>query len=100
MLVIEMVEKIGEYSNTDLELSTISNDKDSIKAKVNAKGSWAGVMKALILLENLQVSSSISNISLNTSLGLDGGVLKSGEKKSTNQNIWNLSLDIQALTSK
>lgn len=98
---IEMIEKIGESTNTDLELSSINNEKDHIKAKINVKGSWSNVMRALILIENIPLSASISNISLVTSLGLDKSVLKTNEKiPANNSNIWNLSMDIESLIFK
>ncbi len=95
---IETVEKIGDYTNTDFELSSISNDKGNIKAKVKVEGNWANIMRALSLIENLPISSKISNIALSTSQGLESDLLKS--KSSNVSSKWKLNLDIEAITIK
>lgn len=83
---IEQVEKIGDYSKTDLELSSISNSPGIVKAKVSVKGSWSGVMTALSLLENLPLSANLKNIRLDVS----------GDQ-AKGQHVWNLGLEIEVL---
>ncbi len=96
---IEMVEKIGIDTKTDFELSSINNDKGNIKAKVSAKGSWVNILRALTLIENLPMNSSIKNIVLNTSGNLDGSAIKvSSDTKTTDK--WKLTLDIETITTK
>ncbi len=86
---IEMVEKVGNDSHIDLELSSISNDDAKVKAQVNAKGSWSGILTALTMIENLPVSSTISNVKMNVA----GSPVKGARD-------WSLSLDIEALMIK
>jgi len=86
---IEMVEKVGSDSGTKLELGSIANVEDILKANVTVAGSWTNVMTALQLLENLPVSSVIYNVNLNSSSELE---------KSTK--IWTMTLNIEALTIK
>lgn len=83
---IEQVERIGDYSKTDLELSSISNSQGMVKAKVNVQGGWPGVMTALTLLENLPFSVNLKNVRLDVS----------GDQ--AKQHSWTLTLDIEALT--
>jgi hypothetical protein len=87
---IEMVEKVGVESSTKLELGSITtSDTGTLKANVTVSGSWQNVMTALVLLENLPISSKISNIDLSASGG-SGKEVKS----------WILNLTIEALTIK
>lgn len=79
---IETVEKVGTDSNTDLELSSITNDEKEIKARVSVKGNWSSIMTSLILLENLPYSSYISNIKLDIS--------------SDSKTQWIMTLDLRA----
>jgi hypothetical protein len=83
---IESVEKVGEYSNTELELSSITTEGDKVKTKVNVKGGWSSVMTALVLLENLPYSSYISNVKIDSS---------------TDTKVrWTMSLDLEAILIK
>lgn len=86
---IEEVETVGVNSKTALELSSIENSDGKIKAKVEVKGSWANVITALMLLENLPFGSSIGNIALMV-----------GDTTTVKNPLWGLSLDIEALTIK
>ena len=85
---IEMVEGVGDNSNTELELSSISNDENIIRAKIQVKGSWSGVMTALIMIENLPLSMSINNVRLDSSGDL------------SKNHGWNMNLDIEGLINK
>ena len=87
---IEKVEGIGDLSKTKLEISSISNDSNSLKAKIEVEGGWVNVMTAFSLIENLPVSLSINNAKI-TSTDSTG-------KKPTK--VWNLELDIDALITK
>jgi hypothetical protein len=89
---IELVEKVGEESNTKLELSTLTKDTEKVKAKIIASGSWGNVMTALGLLENLPLSTVVSNLHLGTT------VLEEKDAKKTV--VWNLSVDIETLIKK
>jgi len=83
---IESVEKVGEYSNTELELSSITTEGDKVKTKVSVKGGWSSVMTALVLLENLPYSSYISNVKIDNS---------------TDTKVrWIMSLDLEAILIK
>lgn len=86
---IEMVEGIGNSSKTKLEISSISNDSSSLKAKIKVEGGWVNVMTAFTLIENLPISLTINNVSIrNTDFG------------SKSSKTWNLELDIEALITK
>ena len=92
---IERVEKVGEDSKTELELSSIESLEGEVKAKIEVKGSWSGIMSALMLIENLPFSILINNVHINAPSDLssdEGGV---GAAK-----IWTLRMDIEALTAK
>jgi len=89
---IELIEKVGEDSNTKLELSTITKESEKVKAKIIASGTWGNVMMALGMLENLPLSTVISNLHLGTT------VLEEKDTKKTV--VWNLSVDIETLIKK
>lgn len=86
---IETIEKIGDNSDTKIELSAIAKDDMSIKAKVTATGSWSNIMTALMLIENIPLSVSLNDIRL-----------YSTETSAKGVKTWNLGLDIQVLTTK
>ncbi len=87
---IEKVEGIGDSSKTKLEISSISNDSNSLKAKIKVEGGWVNVMTAFALIENLPVSLSINNVAIRST--------DVGGKKPTK--VWDLDLDIEALIKK
>jgi len=87
---IETVENIGSTSKTKLEISSISNDANNVKAKINIEGSWANTMTALILIENLPLSITIKNLRMNSTI----------DSIKKNSRIWLLTLDIEALIMK
>lgn len=89
---IERIEKIGVDTHTKLELSSISNGDNRVRAKVTAEGTWTNVMTALIMIENLPISLSVNNIRLDTDLN-------TADKTTTNKE-WRLALDLEALTTK
>lgn len=78
---IEEVESIGSFTGTTLELSALAKEEGKISAHIDIKGSWAGVMRALSMVENLPYGVSVKDIRLN-----------SGEKA------WNLTLDFSVLS--
>lgn len=86
---IETVESVGDSSNTKTELTTIVNEPGVIKAKVISTGTWSGVMTSLNMLENLPFGAVIKNVRI----GVSGGADKKG-------NSWELSLDIEAMSTK
>lgn len=92
---IERIEKIGTDSQTELNLSSITNDESHIRAKVDVQGTWSEVMNALMLMENLPLGVVLSDIRLDTS-----GDLESKDKKASRGHAWHLSLSIEALTKK
>lgn len=94
---IEIVESVGDITNTKLEISSLNKESNAVKAKVSVMGTWTGIMRALILIENLPVSSKISNVVINTSNGLDKN---SSENKTLGVNTWKLVFDIEAITIK
>jgi hypothetical protein len=86
---IETIEKIGTDSNTVVEISSINNDDTKVKAKILAKGSWGGIMKALILIENLPLNILITNARLD-----------SKDDSENKTSVWILSLDVEAFIFK
>ncbi len=87
---IEMIEKVGTDSNTKLELGSISSsDAGLLKANITVVGTWSNVMTALALLENLPVSSIVSNVDLSA-----------GSQAGKEVRTWNLNLSIEVLTLK
>jgi hypothetical protein len=89
VVFIEMVEKVGIDTNTKIEMGSISNTADVLKANVKVDGSWMGVMTALGLIENLPVSSVIYDLKINSS----------GELTKTSR-LWTLTFSIEVLTNK
>lgn len=103
---IENVEKIGTDSGTDLILSSINSDNLSsakigtvghVKAHITVNGSWANVMKSLILIENIPYSLSMNNVRLDS---VSGAELSVDNKKEVRGKRWNLALDIEVLIIK
>jgi len=89
VIFIEMVEKVGIDTNTKLELGSISNSTDILKAGVSVEGLWSDIMSALELLENLPISSVIYDVNMTSS----------GELTKTSKS-WKMTLNIEALTTK
>ena len=81
---IEEIEKIGDYTKTEFNISSISSDTDNLKAHIESMGLWSNIMQTLLLIENMPYSVSINNIRLE---GMD-------------KDKWKLSLDIKALILK
>ena len=94
---IEMIEKVSTDSGSNTELVSITNSDGKVKAKINSKGTWSHVMKSLVLIENLPISMSLSNVTLNTVSSVENAEDKKGIKKAQN---WELSLDVEAVTIK
>jgi hypothetical protein len=88
---IEAVESIGPISGSDLRLSSIdadnlSNEKagtrGTVRAHVEANGSWMSVYKTLLFAERLPYKVTIDKVRLDSTLGA----------KNTRE--WNVSFDI------
>lgn len=96
---IKSVEKIGDDVNVQLELSAITNEPISaedifsyFKGHIEAHGSWANIMRTLILVENMPYAISLYNVKL----------AQSAESSSTKlpTKVWDLSFDIRVLMTK
>ncbi|MEK7095368.1 MAG: hypothetical protein AAB895_03825 [Patescibacteria group bacterium] len=103
--LIEAIEKAGENSATDLEISAINTEKPKedetnglthINATLAVKGSWINIMRALILIENLPYSLEINNLKLST-LGDD---LIAPSKKGASVKSWGMSMTIRVLAKQ
>lgn len=98
---IEVVEKLGDQSGSRVSIRSIEADnldnapidkEGTVRLKVNARGSWQTVMKALSLAELLPYKVNVNNIQV------------SSYKDTTNlsknnvaqQAEWDMSFDIQA----
>ncbi len=95
---IEKIEKIGIDSKVKLELSSINTADNKIRAKVDIAGHWTEIMNALMLIENLPLSSTINNINMDVSGGLT--TTESKLSKTPPSPMWRLSFTIEALTIK
>lgn len=109
--LIEEVEDFGITTNTELELSAITNEDAGVvggvpfghfKAHVDGQGTWANILRALILLENMPYSVTLNNIriisgaeSSSANLPIKGAVQKAPAVRE-----WRLTLDLQVLTLK
>ncbi len=102
---IETIEKIGEEAGAPLALSVIATEDLSAKpensigtftAHVESSGSWASVMRALMLVENMPYSVSLNAIRLRKS----SDVSLEKDKSKGGSNEWNMSFTIRALTIK
>ena len=104
---ITSVEKLGDDAGVQLELSSITNEPFAagkttgyIKGRVDARGSWTNIMKALILIEHLPHSVSLSNVRLVQTSVTPSEELPVKFPQSSASKVWNLTLDIKALTTK
>jgi hypothetical protein len=97
---IEFIERIGSDTSTELELSNIQTNQivktakiqdnfTTLRARVQVKGNWPNVMRALTLIENAPYGISLNNVRLNEM----GSV-----SASTTRKVWNLDMDIKVLT--
>lgn len=95
VMFIEAIEGLGKQAGSIVALTTIDADKivsapgvfGSARAHVDAKGSWASVLRTLELAESLPYVIHIDHVRLDTSV-LEGD--KSGKRD------WRLSFDITA----
>ncbi len=94
---IEEIEKIDDYSNVELNISSIDSDDLYFKAHIEAEGTWHDIMHTLILIENMPYSVSINNIKLEGEKDIAVDTKKT-EKKLEKK--WKLSLDIRTLIYK
>ncbi len=90
---ITSLESIGGESGSSLSLASIDADSldgkpagtiGTVRAHIDADGSWSSVMRALAIAENMPYAVSIDQVQLNASTGQNG------------RSTWNLSFDIQA----
>ena len=93
---IEVIESLSDQSKSTVTIFSIDADnldnapvgkEGSIKMKINAKGSWISVMRALSLTEALPYKVSINNVRLN--------VTNEDSKSVKDQKIWDLNFDLQ-----
>lgn len=103
--LIETIESIGENSSSNVTISGINNEDLSsaekgtfghLIARIDAKGTWVNIMRALIMIENLSYSISINNLNLIS----EGGESASSKTKIVKNDNWKLSFDISVLTIK
>ncbi len=110
---IEVVEKIGNETSTKLELSSIATAEivkgkkiednfTTLKARIDVVGTWANVMRAFTLIENLPFSLSVSNIKLNEGSGSaalpEAAPIGTTTKAIVKQTkTWSLAFDIKVL---
>ena len=94
---IETIESLSDQSKGIVTISSIDADnldnavvskEGSIRVKINAKGSWISVMRALSLVEVLPYKLTINNVRLNTTNN-------ESESAKANQKIWDLNFDLQ-----
>jgi hypothetical protein len=89
---IETLESLGTQTGSDITLSSIESVPTgggvlgSIRARVEARGSWSAVMKTLMLAEALPYKVSVSKVRIDNS----GSVDKSARRE------WRVSFDIGA----
>jgi hypothetical protein len=94
---IEVIESLSSQSKSTVTISSIDADnldnaavgkEGLIRVKINAKGSWVSVMRALSLVEVLPYKMSINNVRLNV-INNDSGNTKDAQKT------WELNFDLQ-----
>lgn len=93
---IEVIESLSDQSKSTVTISSIDADnldnapagkEGLVKMKINAKGSWSSVMRALSLTEVLPYKVSINNVRLS--------VANEDSKSVTDQKMWDLNFDLQ-----
>lgn len=93
---IEVIESLSDQSKSTVTIFSIDADnldnapvgkEGSIKMKINAKGSWVSVMRALSLTEVLPYKVSINNVRLNA--------INENSKSVKDQKMWDLNFDLQ-----
>jgi hypothetical protein len=80
---IEKIEGVGVLSGAEVTLSSI-NAEAELKANIEAKGSWANVMRAVGIIENMPFRIAISDLKLERTVD---------EKKNS---VWKASFVIKA----
>jgi hypothetical protein len=102
VIFIESIEALSKETGSKVALASIDADKldaaapgteGSIRARVNATGSWNSVMQALSLAEVLPYKVSIDNVRIDRYTSSSEGINVKGQKTA---NGWKLSFDIQA----
>lgn len=97
--VIQALEAVGPATKTEISISTIRSAKPdekadpkigSVSANVSASGSWAGVMKALKMFENLPYENSISQVNMR--------LVSAGDDKSKKPRTWEAAVEISFKT--
>lgn len=95
---IESLESIEKKSGSEMTIASIESDKPkedgavigSVKARVEANGSWVSIMKTLKLAETLPYEINISKVRLDSS-----GLGTASSKKE-----WRISFNIEASSIK
>jgi hypothetical protein len=105
---IKSMENVEKGSSAEVTLSGIDAGESQtdgekvtghVKVRALIKGDWVSVNKAVSLIENLPYSINVSSVTLR-SLAVD---VVTTDKKSTTvtkKNIWEMSLEVNALTMK
>ncbi len=98
---IEALESLGPASGTAVSISSISADPldkassgtvGAISADVSARGSWAAVMKALVLAESLPYQTVVDQVTVTKGQSAPGsGASASGAA------LWQISYHVSAL---
>ncbi len=106
---IKDIENIGTLTSTDLTLTSIDapdlsgKEDDFVSATegtIQVVGSWTNVMRALILIENMPYSLTLSNIKLTTSV-VSGDTPKCATAtKCTGSHQWSMILNFNVLSTK
>jgi hypothetical protein len=102
---IESIENIGKTTNTLISLSSINSTEmkgltkgqfGHVKARVDIKGSWSGVMAAISMLENMPFSVSLDTGRLFNGINAD----LPASTKAAKSTSWNFSANINVLSVK
>lgn len=93
---IESLEALGDQTGADVNIVSINEDKNvsnpnigTLKARVEASGSWSQISKVLVLIETMQKSIEVDSVRINSS-----GQVNERTKSAS----WTLSLNITANT--
>ncbi len=91
---IEAIESLGARTGADVTIESIEAASDAtdarIHAKVEARGSWAAVMRTLIMAETLPYASSVTNVRLDIS----------GSAGSSSRERWRGLFVVEAITAQ
>ena len=105
---IEDIEKVGDVTGVSLEItnintkpapktSNIKNNFTKVEARVEVSGSWANVLRALKLIENMPYSITVSQMNLVTAVAGEGPLKADAAANTPKTKVWKLSIDVNAL---